>query len=32
LRTICDELDYEALDDINRLPARLLKLYRGLTS
>ncbi len=32
LRTMCDGLDYEVLDDINQLPARLLKLYRGLTS
>ena len=31
LRTMCDGLDYEVLDDINQLPARLLTLYRGLT-
>jgi nitric oxide reductase NorD protein len=32
LRTMCDGLNYEVLDDINQLPARLLKLYRSLTS
>lgn len=32
LRTMCDGIDYEVLDDINQLPARLLKLYRTLTS
>jgi nitric oxide reductase activation protein len=32
LRTMCDGLDYEVLDDINQLPARLLALYRTLTA
>ncbi len=32
LRTMCDGIDYEVLDDINQLPARLLALYRSLTS
>ena len=32
LRTMCDGIDYEVLDDINQLPARLLTLYRTLTS
>jgi nitric oxide reductase NorD protein len=31
LRTMCDGIDYEVLDDINQLPARLLTLYRSLT-
>jgi len=31
LRTMCDGIDYEVLDDINQLPARLLALYRTLT-
>jgi nitric oxide reductase NorD protein len=32
LRTMCDGIDYEVLDDINQLPTRLLALYRTLTS
>ena len=32
LRTMCDGIDYEVLDDINQLPARLLALYRTLTA
>lgn len=32
LRTMCDGIDYEVLDDINQLPSRLLALYRSLTS
>ena len=32
LRTMCDGIDYEVLDDIHQLPARLLKLYRTLTA
>jgi Mg-chelatase subunit ChlD len=32
LRTMCDGIDYEVLDDINQLPSRLLVLYRSLTS
>ncbi|RXZ36884.1 VWA domain-containing protein [Oxalobacteraceae bacterium CAVE-383] len=32
LRTMCDGIDYEVLDDINQLPARLLSLYRTLTA
>ncbi len=31
LRILCDGLDYEMLQDINQLPARLLKLYHSLT-
>ena len=31
LRTLCDGIDYQVLDDINQLPARLLSLYRTLT-
>ncbi len=32
LRTMCSGIDYEVLDDINQLPARLLVLYRTLTA
>ena len=32
LRTMCDGIDYEVLEDINQLPARLLTLYRSLTA
>ena len=32
LRSMCDGIDYEVLDDINQLPARLLTLYRTLTT
>ena len=32
LRTMCDGIDYEVLDDINQLPARLLALYRTMTA
>ncbi len=32
LRTMCDDLHYEVLNDVNLLPARLLTLYRRLTS
>lgn len=32
LRTMCDGLDYEVLDDVTQLPARLLTLYRSLSS
>ena len=32
LRIMCDGIDYEVLDDINQLPARLLALYRTLTA
>jgi nitric oxide reductase NorD protein len=32
LRAMCDGIGYEVLDDINQLPARLLALYRTLTS
>ncbi|HEY4317416.1 MAG TPA: hypothetical protein VGN04_07425, partial [Herbaspirillum sp.] len=32
LRTMCDGIDYEVLEDINELPARLLALYRTLTN
>ena len=32
LRAMCDGIDYEVLEDINQLPARLLTLYRGLTA
>ncbi|MDB5774202.1 MAG: hypothetical protein JWP38_335 [Herbaspirillum sp.] len=32
LRTMCDGIDYEVLDDINQLPTRLLALYRTLTA
>lgn len=32
LRTMCDGIDYEVLDDVNHLPARLLSLYRSLSS
>ena len=31
LRAMCDGIDYEVLDDISQLPARLLALYRTLT-
>lgn len=31
LRTMCDGIDYEVLDDITELPSRLLTLYRTLT-
>ena len=32
LKSMCDGIDYEVLDDINQLPARLLALYRTLTA
>lgn len=32
LRGMCDDLQYEVLNDVNLLPARLLMLYRRLTS
>jgi nitric oxide reductase NorD protein len=32
LRTMCDGIDYEVLDDINALPERLLALYKTLTA
>lgn len=32
LKTMCEGIDYEVLDDINQLPARLLALYRTLTA
>jgi nitric oxide reductase NorD protein len=32
LRTMCDGIGYEVLDDVNQLPARLLTLYRSLSS
>jgi len=32
LRTMCADLNYEILTDVNLLPARLLALYRRLTS
>ena len=32
LRSMCDGIDYEVLDDINQLPARLLTLYRTLSA
>lgn len=32
LRLMCDDLQYEVLNDVNLLPARLLALYRRLTS
>jgi nitric oxide reductase NorD protein len=32
LRTMCGDLHYEVLNDVNLLPARLLTLYRRLTS
>lgn len=32
LRTMCNDLNYEVLNDVNVLPARLLALYRKLTS
>jgi hypothetical protein len=31
LRTMCEGIDYEVLDDINQLPARLLALYRTMS-
>ena len=31
LRTMCEGIDYEVLDDVNQLPSRLLTLYRTLT-
>lgn len=30
LRTMCDGFDYEVLDDVAQLPARLVTLYQGL--
>ena len=32
LRSMCEGIDYEVLDDIRQLPARLLTLYRTLTA
>ena len=32
LRSLCDGFDYEVIDDLAQLPARLVKLYRGLTA
>jgi hypothetical protein len=32
LRAMCDGLDYEVLDDVAELPARLVSLYRGLAA
>jgi nitric oxide reductase NorD protein len=32
LRTMCDGLDYEVLDDVSQLPTRLVSLYRALSS
>ena len=32
LRTMCDGINYEVLDDIHQLPSRLLALYRTLTA
>jgi nitric oxide reductase activation protein len=31
LRAMCDGLDYEVLDDVAQLPARLVTLYQGLS-
>jgi len=32
LKTMCEDIGYEVLDDINTLPRRLLYLYRRLTT
>ena len=31
LKTMCEDIGYEVLDDIHALPERLLYLYRRLT-
>ena len=31
LRTMCEDIGYEVLDEVNQLPSRLLTLYRMLT-